>query len=196
MSMVQTTIAKTPLILKVVSLYVVIASVLWTVDHYVQAPRPVTGATTYKVIQTKQVDATISGQPAQIKIERLGITLPILDGAYNPVDDSWTLTDTAAHFATMTTQPNNKQGNTFIYGHNTQPVFEPVKDIVAGDLLTITTTNGHVFNYTYVNDVSVTPDQTSVLNPESALPKLTLMTCEGIFSETRRIMHFDFIGLS
>ncbi len=194
MSMVKNTLAKTPLITKVVSLYIVMISTGWILHQYATPAKP--AAITYQVIETKQPAEIITGQPTQITIKRLGIDLAVLDGDYNTADDSWTLSDTAAHFATITTLPNNKQGNTFIYGHNTDAVLAPVKDLVTGDLLKVRTTNGHVFNYTYSGDVTVSPDQTSVLSAYSATPQITLMTCQGINNETRRIMHFDFIGMS
>lgn len=195
MSMVKTTTAKTPLIIKVVSLYVIFASLIWMGNYYIQATKPVL-ATTYRTIETKQTEVTISGQPSHMTIDRLGIDLPIAEGTYDKTSDSWTLNDTTAFFASITALPNNKDGNTFIYGHNIASVLEPVKDIVPGDLLTITTTNGHAFNYVYVDDITVTPDQTSILSAESPKPRVTLMTCQGLFSDTRRVMHFDFIGLS
>ena len=200
MSIVATTVTKTPLILKVVSLYVILASQLWLGGYVMRQLNTVPVAQSFPVSQPIAVKTTdqplISGQPAQLSIDRIGVKLAVLEGAYDTERDDWTLSDDAAHFATMTTVPNDKQGNTFIYGHNTAAVLEPVKDITVGDILTLTTTNGHVFTYAYVDDVSVEPNQTDVLRPDSVEPKLTLMTCQGIFSETRRIMHFSFVGVS
>lgn len=198
MSMVKTTITKTPLIIKVVSLYVILASQLWLMDHLIEQSNPPVAAQIASINQATEVqnnEEAITGQPAQLSIERIDVKLAIVDGTYDAARDNWTLSDDAAHFATMTALPNNKQGTTFIYGHNTAAVLEPVKNIAAGDILTITTTNGHVFKYAYVNDMSVTPDQTNVLNPHSNKPQLTLMTCQGLFSETRRIMYFEFVGI-
>lgn len=194
MSMVQNAITTTPLVFKVVSLYVVVASLAWLTNVYPQTPTPTPVA--YTIIETKQPIATVNGHPAQLTIARLGISLAVLDGSYDPANNSWTLTEDATHFATMTALPNNKHGNTFIYGHNTAAVLEPVKDLVQGDLLTLRTTNGHIFNYVYKSDVTVTPDQTDILTSKATKPQLTLMTCQGIFSETRRIMRFEFVGIS
>ena len=190
---------KTPLIFKVVSLYVAIAGQLWLASYFIDQAQPV--AATQAVYH--QPDLTevlpqeiISGQPDRLHITRLGVDLSIREGSYDVANDEWTLSDDAAYFATITALPNNQQGNTFIYGHNTTAVLEPVKNIISGDLLTISTQNGRTFTYAYVDDMSVTPDQTTVLDPASEKPKVTLMTCEGIFSQTRRIMRFEFVGVS
>ena len=198
MFMVKNAITHTPLFLRVVCLYVVAAVPIWVLSHINQshlvASVQIPAAT--RIIQTLQKKEVISGQPARISIARLGIDLPVVDGVYDSANDSWTLRDDAVQFATMTTLPNDDQGNTFLYGHNTVQVLEPVKNIVPGDLLTITATNGKVFSYTYVSDLSVTPDRTDVLAATSPTPRVTLMTCQGFFSETRRLLYFDFTGVA
>lgn len=139
---------------------------------------------------------TISGQPERILVERLGIDLAVVNGKYDAVTDSWTLTEDKAQFATMTQLPNNQYGSTFIYGHNTDKVFAKLAGLKAGDLVKVTTTNGHTFSYVYNGQEIVQPDNTTVLSEVPSRPRLTLMTCEGIFSQTRRIMLFDFKGVA
>ena len=199
MFMVRNAMSNTPLFLRVVCLYVIAALPIWAISHFTQ-PSPLVASVQFPPVSTlttqtikKQV---ISGQPARINITRLGIDLPVVDGVYDAQNDSWTLRDDAVQFATITTLPNDVQGNTFLYGHNTVQVLEPVKNIVPGDVLTITTTNGKVFSYAYVSDLSVTPDRTDVLAATSPTPRVTLMTCQGFFSETRRLLYFDFTGVA
>jgi LPXTG-site transpeptidase (sortase) family protein len=124
-------------------------------------------------------------------LPRLGIELPIISGTYDAAADNWTLSEDKAQFAAMTALPNNETGNTFIYGHNTQAVFAPLAGLQAGDEATVRTTNGLSFKYTFNGDRLVDPKATSILAPTEA-PSLTLMTCEGIFSEARRVAVFDF----
>lgn len=138
------------------------------------------------------VESTISGKPVSIHVPRLGIELAIVDGAYDRATDSWTLTDDKAQFATMTDQPNDHSGNTFIYGHNTDQVFARLSGLISGDIVEVKTDNGHTFSYVYSGEQSVLPTNTSVLSDTPATPRLTLMTCEGWLSQTRRIMYFDF----
>jgi len=54
------------------------------------------------------------------------------------------------------------------------------------------TANNLTFRYVYSGEQIVQPSNTDILNAEPATPRLTLMTCEGIFSQTRRVMFFDF----
>jgi LPXTG-site transpeptidase (sortase) family protein len=111
---------------------------------------------------------------------------------YDSTHDSWTLSPTAAQFALITTKPNNIRGNTVIYGHNTQAVLAPMKDIAVGDIVSVKTTNGHTFNYTYSHDKIVDPSFTEVFSENPDTPQLTLLTCDGIWSTVRRLMYFDF----
>lgn len=199
MQLVKNTISNTPLILRVVCLYVLVTTPILSLRAIAQ---PVVSASSVKIPITKTIAKKVStkpaiiGYPERIIIKRLGINLPIVEGVYNSQNDTWTLNDYAVHFATITTQPNDQQGHTFLYGHNTIEVLEPVKNIIPGDELQIVTKNKHVFTYQYQNDSSVTPDNTAVLNYTSKKPKLTLMTCEGLFSQTRRLLYFDFKGVS
>lgn len=197
--MVRTAMFRTPLIIRVVCLYVFVAVPLWMIN-FQQSTAPASAlsqtTTIAKPITYEVKKQAISGQPARINIARLGIDLPVVDGAYDAVHNTWTLFDDSVQYATMTALPNDKEGNTFLYGHNTAAVLERVKDIIPGDMLTITATNGKVFSYAYTGDDSVTPDKTDILSAKSLQSQVTLMTCQGIFSETRRLLHFNFTGVS
>jgi LPXTG-site transpeptidase (sortase) family protein len=194
----NTIMSKTPLLLKVVSLYVIVGIPLYIVlapsfvppKAYAYTPPK---AAVQVVTPKKQV---ISGNPVEIRIPSLGITLPIINGYYSAATDTWSLTSDKAQFVTTTALPNDSKGDTFIYGHNTVRVFEPTKAITTDDMAYITTDNGHVFQYQYTGDSFVAPTTTSVLSTDPATPKLTLMTCNGILSETRRLLYFDFKGVS
>jgi LPXTG-site transpeptidase (sortase) family protein len=187
---------KIPLLIRAVSLYVIAGALLYgggtIVAAYTPDPQPVAQIVTAPKIKilSQQV---ISGHPVSFSVEKLDIKLPVKDGTYDPQTDQWTLTNDAVFFAAMTTEPNDTQGNTFIYGHNQPQVIEPMKDIAVGDIVTIKTSNGHTFRYEYVRDTIIAPTFTDVLNEDPEKPQLTVMTCEGIWSETRRLMYFDFV---
>jgi LPXTG-site transpeptidase (sortase) family protein len=197
MSKVKNTISNTPLLLRVVCLYVVASVPILALTYTIQAA-PVAAIPMPKVEKMVKpvLSKTISGHPVKISIKRLGINLPVVDGKYNAKKNTWTLRDNAAQYATMTDLPNNERGNTIIYGHNTVQVLEPVRNIMPGDVLKLTTKNGRVFSYVYMKDSSVAPDKTNILTRSSSKPKLTLMTCEGFFSETRRLLYFKFTGVA
>jgi LPXTG-site transpeptidase (sortase) family protein len=146
-----------------------------------------------KVVREKRI---ISGHPIKVTVTRLGVSLPVIDGTYDQTGDSWTLSDDKAQFATETAAPNDGFGATFIYGHNIPTVFEPLKDLVVGDILTVETDNGYTFTYRYLSDEIVSPEDTSVLDEHSVAPRVTLMTCDGIWSENRRVMYFELQGVA
>src|SRR5690606_34679106 len=110
-------------------------------------------------------------------------------------DDSsqeWTLSDDKVQYASMTSLINNTSGQTVLYGHNTSAVLEPVRLVEAGDELLITTAGGHQFVYTYSHDRFVYPTDAAVMYEAPDTPRVVLMTCEGWFSTTRRLLYFDF----
>jgi len=190
-------IAKTPLFLRVVSLYVVIGVLLGLVFQF----QTVQNKTSFNIVSVRQekiinqpkpaIKATIKGEPSSLVMERLDINLPIEAGIYNKETNDWTLSNDAVYYAQITSLPNNQRGVTFLYGHNNKFVLGRLGELVVGDIINLTTKNGHNFTYTYNHDVIVPPDLTTVLydNPES--PQLIIMTCEGIWSQARRLMYFD-----
>lgn len=191
-------IQNTPLIVRVVCLYVAAFTII-VLASQINQPAPIAQSILFADVpqMTNYKSKTIvSGYPKKLSIVRLGISLPVINGTYDEKKNDWTLSDHAVQFATMTTLPNNVYGNTFIYGHNTSAVLEPVKDLRVGDIATVTTTNGKTFTYAYTRDQIVKPNKTDILDDTPAKPRLTLMTCEGFFSLTRRIMYFDFKGVA
>jgi len=194
-------IAKTPLFLRVVSLYVVIGMIFGLVFQF-QTVQNKTSFNIVPVRQEKIIDqprptakAIIKGEPLSIVLERLDINLPIEAGIYNKDTNDWTLSNDAVYYAQITSLPNDQRGITFIYGHNNKFVLGRLGELVVGDVINLTTKNGHTFTYIYSYDAIVPPDLTTVLydNPES--PQLIIMTCEGIWSQTRRLMYFDLQGV-
>lgn len=195
MKRLRTIATRIPLYVRVVSLYVVVGVPLWFVTMAQAEARAAADASAVRHLPHAIVtDASIKfGMPASIQVPNVGINLSIILGGYNSATDSWTLTDDKAQFAAMTDQPNNRAGNTFIYGHNTDPVFAKLANLKAGDIAEVKTTNNLTFRYAYSGQQIVQPTNTDILNAEPATPRLTLMTCEGIFSQTRRVMFFDFV---
>ena len=137
----------------------------------------------------------ISGKPVRITIPDYGIDLPVDDGSYNSATGLWTLSDTHAQFATMTANPNNYRGNTFIYGHGTDAVFGKIGSNTPqiGTIARVYTANNHVFLYKFLDARSLAPTDTEVFNNiMDSQPTLTVQTCTGIFSEWRTMFRFAF----
>lgn len=188
---------KIPLIIKVVSLYIVLATagVALSYTYSWWSKDKVNKIASDTTIKAEVSNDSISGHPIQLNIERLNIDLAVKDGQYDEKSGEWTLSPKNVHFVTSTEEPNNKAGNTLIYGHNSTPVFSSTKKLIKGDKLTITTDNGHQLYYRYTGDSIINPDDTTILNAQSDKPQLTLLTCNGWFSEHRRLMYFEFVGV-
>ena len=179
-----------PLFLRVVALYVLAGVPTWLAIAS-QPPEPVVAVAPARPAVVVREGTLRTGQPSKVSVPRLGIDLAIIEGEYDKKKDAWTLSDDKAQIATMTSLPNNEAGNTFIYGHNTDAVFAPLASLKTNDIARVKTTNGLTFQYRYTGKQIVDPKTTSILAPTDT-PRLTLMTCEGIFSQTRRVMFFDF----
>lgn len=133
-----------------------------------------------------------NGKPIQIKIKSLGINLPVTDGEYNEQTGAWTLSDTHANYAVMSTPANNQGGSTFIYGHYKEGVFDNLHDLTAGDKAVLITDNGYKFTYVFRSSHVVDPYNGSLLNYRGK-PILHLQTCSGAWMQNRQIFVLDFV---
>jgi|JI10StandDraft_1071094.scaffolds.fasta_scaffold140629_1 LPXTG-site transpeptidase (sortase) family protein len=135
----------------------------------------------------------VKGKPIHIDIPSVGISLPVIDGAYDANTQAWTVSHDKVQFDTSSVQPNNRDGNTFIYGHATTAVFGPLLKIQPDALAMITTDNGFVLTYKLTSHEVVDPTNTSVLN-YSGPSRLMLQTCTGpTLSEFRQLFYFSYI---
>lgn len=140
----------------------------------------------------------ISGKPVRIVIATANIDLQIDDGTYNSTDGSWTLSDTHAHYATMTALANDHAGTTFVYGHGTNAVFGRIgsNPPPSGTIAEIHTDNNRVFTYTLQTVKNHDPSDTSIFDDTtSGSPRLVVQTCTGAFSEWRTMFTFNFRGV-
>lgn len=189
--------SRTPLIVRTVLAYSFLIGITTGVSILVRQAEaiPVAVVAYTQPLKIGVAQRVVQGAPLRIQVDRLDIDLPINEGTYDAKTGEWTLSESAAYFATITDQPNDYKGSTFIYGHNRRSVFAPLAAIKAGDTVRITTNNHHSFTYTYLRDASIAPDMTSILYEHPEPPQLVLMTCEGVFSATRRIMYFTLTGV-
>lgn len=135
----------------------------------------------------------VSGKPIRLVVTDAGIDLPIDEGYYDAANDSWTLSDTRLQYAMMTMPSNNHSGNTFIYGHGTAQVLEPLAKaaLTPESKAQVYTENGHVFTYAFQSSHNFTPDDTSIFTYNGP-PILTVQTCTGPASEWRSMYTFAF----
>lgn len=143
---------------------------------------------------SSQTEPFLSGEPKHITLPRLGISLEVKPGYYNATNQAWTLSNTYAHYAAVTTLANNRAGNTFIYGHNKDTVFKNLSGLKTGDTAIITTENNLTFIYTFTGQRTTNPSDVSLFSYVGK-PILTLQTCSGIFSQNRQLFTFDLTGV-
>ncbi|SRR5258708_21980492 len=178
---------KSNLLVKLLPLYLIVGLIFATpiIQRYV---------INSQVINTKNMESLniITGKPAKLKIPIANINLNVMDGDFNKTSKTWTLSPDKALFATVSNLPNNKNGNTLIYGHNTNAVFYGTYKLATGDEAFLETDNGHTFIYKLTNSEIVKPTDLSVFNYVGK-PRLTLQTCSGIFSENRKLFYFDLV---
>jgi len=104
---------------------------------------------------------------ATLQIRRLGVDVTVLPGT-----DEWTLNRAVGHIAD-TALPGS-QGNVGVAGHR-DGFFRPLKDIVIGDLIEVTTA-GRLDRYRVTQTWIVEPRDVWVLDPTGSA-SLTLVTC-------------------
>lgn len=140
----------------------------------------------------------ISGKPTHITIDGTAIDLPLIDGYYDAASDSWTLSNTEAQFAVISSRANNQQGTTFIYGHGTTAVFGEIGEHhpPLGTTAHISTDSGRTFTYSLVDIHDYTPNDTSILrNLNDGPPRLIVQTCSGALSQWRTMFIFHYQGV-
>lgn len=141
---------------------------------------------------SSDTEALIQGKPVRLVAPAIGLDIAITDGTYNPKSKTWTLSKDKAHYAIMTAQPNNKEGNTFIYGHNRREVFANLAKLKPGDTVTIYTDNNHAFVYGFRSTYDTKPNDDSIFK-YSGKPILTLQTCSGVWFQNRRLFTLDLL---
>ncbi len=156
------------------------------------APRTMAPAAIHKPATPRFV--VLSGTPVRVVIPDSGIDIIVGSGDYNTETREWSLSDTQASFATMTTPPNNASGNTLIYGHGTDAVFGPIgtTNPQPNAQALLYTDNGHIFLYRFQSVRDLTPDDTAILYDTVGPPRMTIQTCTGMFSEWRTMFEFSF----
>lgn len=140
-------------------------------------------------------DSTVSGQPSQLTIPSLNMTIPIIPGIYSPKSNTWTLSLDKVQYAVITTPPNNVSGNTFLYGHYRPEVFARLHLIQLGASAQVDTVNGHQFTYQLENEKVTAPSDLSIFSYNGP-PILTIQTCTGLFFQNRQFFTFKLVGVA
>lgn len=150
---------------------------------------PVTASSTSTMSQTHQ--SYVSGMPTSLNIPSLNMYLSVVPGYYDQASQVWTLTTTKVQFATISSVPNNRSGNTFIYGHARTNLFATLPKIQAGAEAIVSTSNGHHFFYALDSTKVIDPSDYNAVFGYQGKPVLMLQTCVGLLYQSREILTFN-----
>jgi len=140
----------------------------------------------------QRVEAIVYDKPRLLIIPRLGLTLPVIDGLYNPATKQWNVSNTAVQYATITTPANNNSGNTFIYGHNFPGLLKRLPELQVGDEIMLVTEKGYWFTYRHTSRKETNPLDDSLFY-YSGPPIVTMQTCSGVFDQNRLLLTFGLV---
>lgn len=127
----------------------------------------------------------ISGKilPSRLVIPSVGIDLPVIPSEIK--EGQWETTDKGVSFLKSGIIPGER-GNSIMYGHNWESLLGPLIGIKAGDTMTVVFTSGEKKTFVVAGIMTVTPDQTHILN-ETSDRRITLYTCTG-FMDSKRLV--------
>lgn len=160
-------------------------------SNLVASPYPAASARTHTAAA-----AAVSGNPVRLQIPSLGMDLPVIPGYYNSHTQKWTLTTDKVQYATITPQPNNLVGNTFLYGHYRREVFARLHTIPSGASAVVTTDNGHTFYYLLDSEKVVSPSDSAAIFDYRGAPILTIQTCTGLLFQNRQLFIFKLVRVA
>ncbi|HXH27044.1 MAG TPA: sortase [Candidatus Acidoferrum sp.] len=132
--------------------------------------------------------------PVWLALPRLGMRVNLLPGAYYPASQTWRLDPTHAFYMPVASVAGGLPSTPLFYGHEIPAVFAPLNNVAPGEPLQIGTSDGRTLSFRFASAHVITPTDDSVLTAK--LPNaIQLMTCNGDFSQNRRVLQFNFIGV-
>lgn len=123
-------------------------------------------------------------QPITISIESLGLSLPISPA--KPHNGKWPAEKDSVSYWVESPLPG-EAGNSVIYGHNFPNLFGKLKNIKPNSIVTINFNNGDQRHFKVVQTITITPDQTHILEPTTD-SRLTIYTCTGFLDSKRFVV--------
>jgi LPXTG-site transpeptidase (sortase) family protein len=127
------------------------------------------------------IPAVIAG-PVRVVVPDLDIDLAVEVGVYDKSSGQWNIDSQNAYFAVGAATP-------LIYAHNRAGLFSSLRNINEGTKLMLRNDDGSSAQYIYSKTRIVSKDDGSVLT-EKNLRTVILLTCSGLFDETRRLVYF------
>lgn len=136
------------------------------------------------------------GLPNSIDIKSVNISLPVETGYYDYNNQTWTISKGKAYWAELSSLPNEFNSNTVLYAHNQWTEFSKTKNLKIGDEIIITTDLGYSLTYEYYSDEFVDPTWGELFEQRTDFSRLTLITCNGVNDEFRRLIYAKLIKTS
>lgn len=133
-----------------------------------------------------------NGMPTRIIISKANIDLPVVPVALK--NGTWAVVDGKANYAVETSRISSKGGNVGIYGHDLPNAFTNIKKLKKGDKVVITITSGQKATYVVESSKLTDPSDVDTFNTTKN-PTLTLVTCDGEFSEQRYIVKAKLVSI-
>ncbi|MCA9389902.1 sortase [candidate division WWE3 bacterium] len=125
-------------------------------------------------------------RPSSITITKINLDLPVVSVPLQ--NGTWKVYDYVANYAEGTSLIGKESGNVGLYGHDRDQAFRNIKLLSEGDTISVTTIEGYSVQYTVSESTITQPSDVNVFYPTDT-PTLTLVTCDGIFSEKRYVVH-------
>lgn len=130
--------------------------------------------------------------PQQILIKKVGINLLVTTVALK--NGTWEVNEGVANYAKETNTISKLKGNVGIFAHDKENGFTNIKKLSTGDEIVVKTAK-HTAVYK-VTSVGVSdPANVEAFYPTEK-PTLTLITCEGAFSEQRFVVKAKLMSVS
>jgi len=123
--------------------------------------------------------------PISITIHAVEMSLPIQETAFS--HNTWEVASDAISHLSISARPQEK-GPIILYGHNTNNRFGPIRWLLQGDTIVITTADKKSYTYRVTKTERVNPDNITELTNVSQ-EMLVLYTCDG-FADLQRFLVF------
>lgn len=130
--------------------------------------------------------------PSFISIEKVQIHLPVVSVPL--VNGTWQVNEGVANYAEGTNYVSDKKGNVGIFAHDKTNGFTRIKSLAVGDKVELETNDGYIALYTIVSKYDTIPSNVQVFYPTER-PSLTLVTCNGVFSDKRHVVRAELVSL-
>ncbi len=130
--------------------------------------------------------------PRQISIKKVGINLPVTKVALQ--NGTWKVNEGVANYAEETNSVSKMKGNVGIFAHDKENGFTNIKKLSTGDEIVVKTAE-HTAAYKVISVGVSDPANVEAFYPTEK-PTLTLITCDGAFSEQRFVVKAKLMSIS